>query len=176
MAASARKLPVKHEAKKPPAPAASGWEPLVSLRKEIDRLFERLPSVAPFRHSLFGADPFWRREWSVGAVPAVDIVEKDAAYEISAELPGMEEKNIEVSVAHGILTIRGEKEESKEEKKKGYHLSERHYGSYQRSFGVPEGIDTDKVAAVFKNGVLTVTLPKSADAQSKAKKVAVSAK
>ena len=91
------------------------------------------------------------------AAPAVDIAEKDNAYEVTAELPGMDEKNIEVNVANGKLTIKGEKQEEKEEKKKDYYLHERHFGSFQRSFRVPEGVDADKIDAHFKKGVLTVT-------------------
>ena len=108
-------------------------------------------------------------------MPAVDIAETDKAYEITAELPGMDEKNIEVKFADGVLTIKGEKKEEKEEKKKDYYLSERSYGSFQRSFQVPDGVDTDKIEATFKKGVLTVTLPKSAEAQKAAKKIDVKA-
>ena len=115
----------------------------------------------------------WRREISWGKVPAVDIVEKDKAYEFSAELPGMDESNIDVKFADGTLTIKGEKNEEKEEKKKDYYLSERHFGSFQRTFQVPNGIDPDKIDATFKNGVLTVTLPKSAEAAKNEKKIAI---
>ena len=87
----------------------------------------------------------------------------------------MDEKNIEVKVANGNLTIKGEKQEEKEEKKKDYYLQERHYGSFERSFEVPENVDPDKIEAVFKKGVLTVTLPKKAEAQKPAKKVDVKA-
>ena len=73
----------------------------------------------------------------------------------------MDEKNIEVKFADGVLTIKGEKKDEKEEKKKDYYLSERSYGSFQRSFQVPDGVDTDKIEATFKKGVLTVALPKS---------------
>ncbi|MBZ0229468.1 MAG: Hsp20/alpha crystallin family protein [Bauldia sp.] len=175
MAEAATKMPVKNEAKE----AVPVRGALDSLRQEIDRLFEDFPSGllrSPFRRPLFEAEPFWRREWSLGAIPAVDIVEKDKAYEVSAELPGMDEKNIEVKYADGLLTIKGEKEETKEEKKKDYHLSERRYGSFQRAFGVPDGVDADRIVATFNKGVLTVTLPKSAEAQKKEKTIAVTAK
>ena len=110
---------------------------------------------------------------SFGKAPAVDIAEKDKEYEITAELPGMDEKNIDVKFADGILTIKGEKTEEKEEKKKDYYLSERRFGSFQRSFQVPDGVDADKIDASFKNGVLTVILPKSAQAQKSEKKIAI---
>ncbi len=71
------------------------------------------------------------------------------------------------------MTIKGEKRDEKEEKKKDYYLSERRYGSFQRSFGVPDGVDADKITASFKNGVLTVILPKSAEAQKSEKKIAI---
>jgi HSP20 family protein len=108
-------------------------------------------------------------------MPAVDVVESEKAYEVTAELPGIDEKNIEVKVANGILTMKGEKQEEKEEKKKDYYLQERHYGSFERSFEIPEGVDPDKIEATFKKGVLTVTLPKKVEAQKPAKKVEVKA-
>ncbi|TIO55380.1 Hsp20/alpha crystallin family protein, partial [Mesorhizobium sp.] len=105
-----------------------------SLRREIDRLFDdfhpfdfRLPST----RSLFGRDlPAVNSAWSVA--PAMDLVEKANAYEITAELPGIDEKNIEIKLANNVLTIKGEKNEEKEEKEKDYYLSERRYGSFQR--------------------------------------------
>ena len=83
----------------------------------------------------------------------------------------MDEKNVEVKFADGVLTIKGEKQEQKEEKKKDYYLSERNYGSFQRAFQVPDGIDADKIEATFKNGVLTVTMPKSAKRRSQPRKL-----
>ena len=108
-------------------------------------------------------------------MPAVDIAESEKAYEITAELPGMDEKNIEVKVTDGSLTIKGEKQEEKEEKEKDYYLQERRYGSFERSFELPESVDPDKIEASFKKGVLTVTLPKKAEAQKPAKKIEVKA-
>jgi HSP20 family protein len=179
MAEAATKMPVKTEERAPErGTALEAWRPFESLRREIDRLFEDFDRDfwrAPFRRSLFDVEPFWRREWTMAA-PAVDIVEKDNAYEVTAELPGIDEKNIEVKLSDGGLTIRGEKKEEKEEKKKDYYLHERHFGSFERSFRLPETVDTDKIEASFKKGVLTVTLPKTAAAQKKEKKIAVSAK
>jgi HSP20 family protein len=85
----------------------------------------------------------------------------------------MDESNIDVKFADGTLTIKGEKREDKEEKKKGYYLSERRCGTFQRAFGVPEGVDVEKIEANFKNGVLTVTLPKTPEAQKSEKKIAI---
>src|SRR5262249_40438990 len=110
-----------------------------------------------------------------GTMPAVDVVEREKAYEITAELPGLDEKNIEVKVADGILTLKGEKQEEKKEKKKGYYLQKRHVGSVERSVEGPESGDPDKIDATFKNGVLTLTLPKKAEAQKPSKKIDVKA-
>jgi HSP20 family protein len=85
----------------------------------------------------------------------------------------MEEKDIELTVSNDVLTIKGERKEEKEEKNKDYHISERRYGSYQRSFRLPEAVDDSKIEAKFKNGLLTVTLPKTAEAQKKSKKIEV---
>jgi HSP20 family protein len=126
-------------------------------------------------------------EVSWGKVPAVDFVEHDKAYTVTAELPGMSESDIDVKYADGTLTIRGEKKEDKEEKKKDkeekkkdkeekkkdYYLSERRFGSFQRVFQVPSGVDADKIDATFKNGVLAVTLPKSVEAVRNEKKIAI---
>jgi HSP20 family protein len=108
-------------------------------------------------------------------MPAVDVSETDKGYEIKAELPGMEEKNIEVKLADGVLTIKGEKQEEKETKEKDYYVQERSFGSFQRTFQVPDNVDTNKIEANFKNGVLTVNLPKTAEAQKPAKKIEVKA-
>ncbi len=177
MAEAITKLPVKTAGKESP-PALKHWRPFESLRREIDRVFEDFDGGAwrsPLARSFFDIQPFRSRESTWATAPAVDIAETEKTYEITAELPGMDEKNIEVKFADGVVTIKGEKQEEKEEKKKDYYLSERSFGSFQRSFQVPEGVDADKIEANFKKGVLTVTLPKSADAQKAAKKIAVKA-
>ena len=109
------------------------------------------------------------------ARPFVDIVETDKAYELCAELPGLDEKNIEVTLTNGTLTIRDDKEEEKEAEDKSYHLQERRFGSFERSCGLPEDVDEDKIQASFKNGVLTVTLPGKAKPVKPAKKIDVKA-
>jgi HSP20 family protein len=112
-----------------------------------------------------------RAEWQIA--PAIDLVEKDGGYEITAELPGLDEKNVEVKLSNHTLTITGEKSEEKEDKRKDYYLSERRYGSFQRSFQLPEGVDADKIDAQFAKGVLTVKLPKTAEAKKAEKKITV---
>ncbi|MBL8837299.1 MAG: Hsp20/alpha crystallin family protein [Alphaproteobacteria bacterium] len=176
MADTPTKVPVKSDPKETaPSPKATEWWPMEGLRREVDRLFEEFDRG--FGRGLFGRSlldtPRWGAALNLAAAPSVDIVEKDKAYEVTAELPGMDESNIDVKLANGMLTITGEKKEEHEEKKKNYHLSERRYGSFQRSFRVPDGVDADKVAAAFKNGVLTVTLPKSADALKAEKKITI---
>jgi HSP20 family protein len=171
MAEAATKLPVRNEESKTERPTE--WRPFESLRREVEHLFDDFQLGAwrsPFGRTLF--EPFRRGEmgWKT---PAVDVVEKEKAYEITAELPGMDESNIDVKFSDGTLTIKGEKREEKEEKKKDYYLSERRYGSFQRSFSVPDGVDGDKIEAGFKNGVLTVTLPKTPEAQKSEKKIAI---
>jgi HSP20 family protein len=168
------KLPVKTEQASAPMQT---WKPFESLRREIDRLFDDFDGGfwrSPFRRSATMV-PSWARESAWPAVPAVDFTDTEKAYEVTAELPGIDEKNVEVKVAGGVLTIKGEKQEEKEEKKKDYYLRERSFGSFERSFEMPEGVDTDKIEANFKKGVLTVTLPKKPEAQKAAKKIDVKA-
>ena len=93
--------------------------------------------------------------------PNVDIEEKEDAFFISADLPGVEEKDIELTVKEGVLTISGHREESKEEEKEGSILRERCYGTFHRSFRLGRGVDAEKIEASYKNGVLAVKLPKA---------------
>ena len=157
-------LPVKTEKSSVGAPQF--WRPFQSLRREINHLFE------DFGSDLWRA-PFRQVERAFGAMPAVDVTETDGGFEVTAELPGMDEKNIEVKLANHTLTIKGEKRDEKEETKKDYYTRERSFGSFQRSFTVPEGVDTDKIEASFKKGVLTVTLPKTAETKKAEKKITV---
>ena len=174
--ADTTKVPVKTE--KSTASMPQVLRPFESLRREVDRLFDDFAGGiwrSPFGRSFFDIEPALRTQSVLTAIPAVDVTETDKAYDIAAELPGMDEKNIEVKFADGVLTIKGEKREEKEEKNKDYYLSERNFGSFQRSFQVPSGVDTDKIDASLKNGVLTVTLPKSTEAQKAEKKITVKA-
>ncbi len=175
MADTPGKVAVKSET---PAAAPQAWRPFESLRREVDRLFDDFDGGfwrSPFRMPSFDVAPFRRGQAAFAAMPAVDVSETDKAYEITAELPGMDEKNVEVKLANGVLTIKGEKQDEKEEKKKDYYMRERSFGSFERTFAVPDGVDSEKIEAGFKNGVLSVTLPKSADAQKAEKKIAVKA-
>jgi HSP20 family protein len=150
-----------------------GWHPFESIQREIDRIFDDFGRGwgTPSR-GWFNRPALRESAWTV---PAVDVAEKDGAYEITAELPGIDEKNVDVSINNGVLTIRGEKSEEKEDTRKNYRLSERVYGSFERSFTVPDDADADKIDASFKKGVLKVTLPKRVGAQASAKKIAIKA-
>ena len=168
MVETATKLPIKTDNKKTPV-APANWHPFEDLRHEVDRLFE----------------DFGRGDWlrplrpinleTILRQPAVDIAEKDKAFEITAELPGLDVKNVEVTLRNGNIILKGEREDQKEEKAKDYYLQERQYGAFERSFAVPDGVDTAKIDASFKNGILTITLPKTAEAQKPEQKIAVKA-
>lgn len=173
MAEAATKLPVKTE--NTTAPVERDWMPFETLRREVDRLFNdfhpfgwRLPSRRPSLDFDLST-----RGWAVN--PAFDLVDKDKEYEITAEIPGIDEKDVEIKLSNHLLTIKGEKSESKEEKEKDYYLSERRYGSFQRAFQVPDDVEADKIDATFAKGVLTVRLPKTAEAQKAAKRISVKA-
>ncbi len=160
------------------APAVSGRGALMSLRDEVDRLFDTFFS-APFARpgGMFELDPF-RRLGGVfrmdgGLNPEVDVKETGEKYEITAELPGLDEKDVEVTVREGVLAISGEKKMETKEEKADYHLTERTYGKFVRAFRLPETADTDKIAAEFSKGVLTVTVPKHEEAQKQEKKIDV---
>jgi HSP20 family protein len=152
-----RELPVRREA----------TDPMLEFHSDINRAFEN----------------FWRGlempmlgAWTGGsasAAPQVDIRETDKEVEVIAELPGMDEADIDVSVAEGALTISGEKKLEREAEEKGYVLRERSFGRIQRLVPLPEGLDLDSAKATFKNGVLTVTIPRTAEAQAKVKRIPV---
>jgi len=170
------RMPVMTETK-PAAPptAMQAWRPFEGLRREVDRLFEDFtmsPLMMPFRRPAFDLEPFWQPgSWI--AAPAMDLVEHEKAFMLTAELPGLDEKDVEVKVANGVLTIKGEKAEDKEEKNKDFHMRERRFGAFERALRIPDMVDTDKIEATYKKGVLTVKLPKTAEAQKPVKKIAV---
>jgi HSP20 family protein len=175
MAEATNNVPTKTE-ERPASPQAR--RRFAGIRQEIDSLVEdffgRRPSSTRRRSFLNIASR--RTRAAFGAIPAVHVSETDIAYEITSELPGgMDDKNVEVTFANGVLTIKGEKQEEREEKKKGYHMRERSLGSFERTFQVPEGVDADKIKTRFKKGVLAVTLPKKAEARKAEKKIAVKA-
>jgi HSP20 family protein len=137
---------------------------LWSIHDAIDRMFDdffRGYEIEPLR-------------WEAGtALPSVDVAETDKEITVSADLPGMDEKDIEVSLSKDRLVIKGEKKEEKEEKKKDYYRKERRFGSVYREISLPCEVVTDKAAAEFKKGVLTITLPKSPAVLQETRKIPV---
>lgn len=146
-----------------PSPTEDGL--LLSLRRDMDRLFDRFARE-------YSPLPVARERLSA-IVPAVDVKESDKEITVSAELPGMDEKDVDVSVSRGVLTIRGEKKEEKEEKDRNYYRMERSFGSFHRTLALPEGLEIDRAEADFKKGVLTVRIPRSKEAQAAIKKIPI---
>lgn len=129
---------------------------LSSFRKEMDRLWDQVGGETPFART-FG------EVWS----PLVDISETKDSLVVKADLPGLEAKDVKVSISGEVLTIKGEKKTEEEEKDEHYHCVERYSGSFQRVFRLPSGVEGDKIAATFDKGVLKVTLPKVEEAKKK---------
>jgi HSP20 family protein len=139
-------------------PAASGpVSPILQLHREIDRLFDDA-----FRGFGFPAlnMPQWPSDWSGMLKPALDIQETDKQYKITLEVPGVEEKDIQITLDNDVLMVRGEKRQEQEKKEGGFHRVERSYGSFQRALNLPDDANQDSIKASFKNGVLTVTIDK----------------
>lgn len=177
MSKSEKQVQVTREGEAERHPARTDfWRPMEKLRQQVDHLFEdfnRGSGLSAIGNRLFDVEPLWERG-SVGrGLPAVDIAEKDDSYEITAELPGIDQKDIEIKISNDSLIIKGEKKEEKEEKRKGYHLSERSYGSFQRVFSLPSGVNEEKIEAKFNKGVLSVSLPKKPEAIKKDKTVPI---
>jgi HSP20 family protein len=144
--------------------------PFMTLHREMNRLFDDMLSrFDPGMPSLVGRTP----GWAGAGWPSVEVNATDNEVRVSAELPGMDEKDIEVLVDNDVLTIRGEKKSETEDKDRRF--SERYYGRFERSLALPFEVDEEKAEASFKNGVLTVTIPKSATAKDTAKRIAVNA-
>jgi HSP20 family protein len=139
-------------------------DPFQSLQHEIDKVFDEFSRGFRLPRMFDG---------SVRGGPRIDVSESEEQIQVTAELPGVEEKDVEVVLADNVLTIKGEKKSEKEDKKKDYHMVERSYGSFQRMIPVPYDIDPDQVDASFANGVLTVTLAKPPEAIQKTKKIEI---
>ena len=140
-----------------------------TMRDEIDRVFDQFERGFPRWPSLF------RRGNGDGSivVPGFDVRENSNAITIEAELPGVDEKDVTVTVANGMLTIKGEKKQEKEEKNENYHLAERSYGAFERSLRLPDTIDDTKVEAKFDKGVLRVTAAKRPEAVKAERKIEI---
>ena len=143
------------------------WRPrrdLLSIRDEMNRLLD----------SFFTGWPEQRKgllegEWA----PSIDVAETDEEITVTAELPGVKQEEVDISIADGVLTLKGEKKEEKEVKEKNYHRIERNYGSFQRSVGLPTGAQADKAKATYKDGILTITVPKTEETKPKQIKIDV---
>jgi HSP20 family protein len=142
------------------------YNPFALFRNEMNTLFDNF-------FSGLDTEPLTARFGSF--TPTVDVKESEKDFTVAAELPGMDDKDIEVSLGRDSLTIRGEKKEEKEDKGKNYYRIERSYGSFSRTIPLPAEVDVEKVKAEFKKGVLTVTAPKTAKAIKETKKIAVKA-
>ncbi len=142
--------------------------PYLALQRELNRVFD---------------DFYSRFERPFGAVgglagmtgPSADVTETENEIEVTVELPGMDEKDIDLSVSEDVLTIRGEKKAEREESRQGFYMSERSYGSFHRRIPLPAEVDTESVSAEFKKGVLTVILPKTPEAKAKVRRIEVKA-
>lgn len=159
MAQEISRKPTSFPSQRSPADA---WS---AMRSEMDQFFD----------SVFkGGLPAMMRSGGFGAPsPSIDVRENGKEIVVEAELPGIEENDVQLSFRDGVLSIKGEKKSEREEKKDDYHLSERSYGRFERSFRLPDTVEIDKAVANFDKGVLTVTLPKSAEAASREKKIPI---
>jgi HSP20 family protein len=154
--------------KRPAGERENDSNPLMTLQRDINHVFE------DFWHKVENG---WNgRNEVVGMFgPSTDVTETEKNVDVSVELPGMTEKDIDISLSSDAMTIRGEKKIEHEEERKGVYMSERSYGSFYRTIPLPAGVDADKADATFKNGVLTVSLPKTPEAQAKVKRIPVKA-
>lgn len=149
--------------------AVTRWDPfcdLATLKDRMDCLFANsLARFGTFGESVEGS------AW----LPVVDIIENDDAILLKADLPGIDPKDVDIQVESDTLTLRGERQQEKDVKEEDYRRIERSYGSFVRSFTLPNTVDTEKIQAEYRNGVLELTLPKRAEAKPKQIKVAVKA-
>lgn len=168
-----RKLMPWRREQRQPAVAQTGDRGILDLHREMNNLF------ADF-FAGFGEDALWPRGLLAGrsafpSMPKVDVAETADDIVVRADLPGMEEKDIKVTLDGDLLTIRGARSEEKEDKKRDYHLMERSYGEVQRVIQLPGGVDREKVKAAFKNGVLSVTMPKLPSLKAQSRHIEITA-
>lgn len=139
-----------------------------AMREEMDRMFERFEQGWPRLPSLFS-----RGMGRPVMLPEVDVHEDEKQFIIEVDLPGVDEKDVTVTMANGMMTIKGEKKSEREEKEENYYLAERSYGKFERSLSLPETIDEDKIEAKFDKGVLKITAPKKPEAIKAEKKIEI---
>ena len=133
-------------------------DPFIAFRNEMDRVFEDF--MGPRERWLAP----WGREWG-GFDPKVDVIETEDEVKVEAELPGLEAKDVHVTVSHNVLSIKGEKRQEHEEKGENWFRTERSYGSFERAISLPQGTDAEQVEATFDKGVLTITFAKTGEAK-----------
>ena len=139
------------------------WNPTRSLMTDFDRIFDSM-----FTHDLpqFSSTKSW--------MLAVDVNETETEFFLSADMPGLDKKDVSIDIHDGVITIKGERDIDNEKSTDGYRIRERQLGSFNRSFRLPDNVNEDKVAAKFKNGVLTVTLPKPKEILSEGRQIKIS--
>lgn len=148
-------------------------DPYVALRERMDRVMDEFLGGLDVWPSTWAVRPF---EWRMGAfTPSIDIRDEDNQIKIEAELPGLADKDVEITLSEDTLIITGEKKQEEKQKEKNYYRMERSYGSFKRTIPLPVDIDRDKVEAHFKNGVLDITLPKTKEAVESTKKIPIKA-
>ncbi len=142
------------------------------LKEEVAELRERLGKVLPFRRN--DSSPLVRHEWgTMLRWPQIDVTERDGEIRVRAELPGVDEDDIDVSLSGNVLSIRGEKRSETEDRGKDHYRHECYYGSFQRTIPLPCEVERDKVEARFRKGVLTVMLPKTSEAKESVRRIPV---
>ena len=171
-----RSKKAKTPASAPARGEASTFEPFQTLRKQVDDLFTNFTVSWPHFEIPKIEWPMLVGEGSESTIAKFDLSESDKAVKVVAEIPGVDEKDVEVLVQDGVLTIKGKKETEREEEKGNVYISERSFGSFSRAFRLPDGIDEEAVDASFDMGVLTVTLPKTAKKTTGARHVTVKKK
>jgi HSP20 family protein len=144
-------------------------DPFGALRSEMDRLFDTFMGGMPTFPSMFA--PGGTRAFAL--TPSLDVKETNKEILVEAELPGLEEKDISITMQNGVLTIQGEKKLEHDEEKENYHVMERRYGSFQRSLRIPDTVDEERVEARFTNGVLRLTLPKRPEIAREQRKIEI---
>jgi HSP20 family protein len=163
-------VPVKRQERQS-IPEDTASHPMIQLQQEMDRLFERAVRG-------FGLSPL-SNEWLTPLTasgllrPQIDVAATDKEYSITVEVPGVSEKDVKIEIAHDTMTIRGEKRQEKEEKEKNYYRVERSYGSFQRVLSLPGDANQDDVKATFKNGVLSIKMPRKALPKTDVKKIEI---
>jgi len=168
-----KKVPVERQLERQPE-----RQPETALdlwQRDANRLFDEFGNWFGLGSELYRTPFRWLDETMAGFLPRVDVSEDENQVQVAVELPGVDEKDLHVSLSHDVLTIRGEKKEEREQKGKNYYRMERSYGSFERSIPLPAGVDGSKVDATFKQGVLTITLPKVAS-KKESKKITIKAK